>query len=79
VNTWASKNLQKKENTARALGHVVDADPTVLSSGVTIYIYVGIVLGKWPKSSDSKNMSNEEKHDGHAGKWFDNDREQRDA
>jgi urease accessory protein UreE len=48
-------------------------------SDVTIYIYADNVLEKWLRSLGSRNMSNEEKHDGHFGKRFDNDHKQRDA
>lgn len=39
---------------------------------VTIYIYVGTVLGRQRRSLVSKNMNSEEKRDGYVDKWADN-------
>ena len=41
---------------------------------VTIYIYVGTVLGKQRPNSDLKNMSNEAAQNGHFDERFDNHR-----
>jgi hypothetical protein len=55
-----------------------DAVLTGQSSDVTIYIYVGTVLGRQRPSWVSKNMSSEQ-NDGYIDKWFDNNHKQRDA
>jgi hypothetical protein len=57
----------------------VDVDLTDQLFDVTTYIYVDIVLEKWPRNWVSKNMSSEEDNDGHADKWIDNDHKQRNA
>lgn len=43
---WASRNLKEKENMEREHDHAADAALMVLSFDVTIYICVGIVLGR---------------------------------
>ena len=57
---------------------VLDVVLTGQLSDVTIYIYVGTVLGRQRPSWVSKNMSSEQ-NDGHIDKWFDNNHKQRDA
>jgi len=76
---WASRNLKRKENTAKGQDLAVDAGLMGQLFDVTIYICVGIVLGKWPKDLGSKNMSNEENLDGYFDKWFNNNHKQRNA
>jgi hypothetical protein len=43
---WASKNLRKKENSAKDPDHAADAVLTAQLFDVTIYIYVGNALEK---------------------------------
>jgi len=56
---WVNSRLRKYENSARAQDRANAAALTVRSFGVTIYIYVGIALGKQLPSLGSKNMSSE--------------------
>jgi hypothetical protein len=55
---WANRKPPKKENAAKAPDPAADADLTVRSSAVTIYICVGNVSGKSPRNSGSRNTSN---------------------
>lgn len=43
---WAKKNLEKKGNMAKEQDSALDVGLTGLLSDVTIYIYVGDVLGR---------------------------------
>jgi hypothetical protein len=61
-------------------GRAAGAGPMDQLSGVTIYIFVVIVLGKWRKNSDSKSMNKKEEKDyGHLGERFDHHHKQRNA
>jgi hypothetical protein len=54
---WENRRPGKKESTGKEHGRAADVGLTAQLSGVTIYIYVAIVLGKWLKSLGSRNMS----------------------
>ena len=43
---WAKRNLKKKENMAKEQDSALDVGLTGLLFDVTIYIYVGNVLGR---------------------------------
>jgi hypothetical protein len=76
---WGNRKLRKKGNTEKVRGHAVDVGLTARSSDVTIYTYVGTVLGRLPKNSASRNTSERGKNDGHIGKWLDDSHQQRNA
>ncbi len=61
---------------AKGRDRAVGAAPMDQSFDVTIYIYAGNVLERWPRNSVSKSMSNEDGSDGHLGEWFDINRKQ---
>jgi len=57
VNVWENSRSRKNENMVKAQGLALDVVLMDQLSDVTIYIYVGTVLGRQRQSLDSKSMS----------------------
>jgi len=57
VNVWENSRSRKNENMVKAQDLALDVVLMDQLSDVTIYIYVGTVLGRQRQSLDSKSMS----------------------
>ena len=57
MNVWENSRSRKNENMVKAQGLALDVVLMDQLSDVTIYIYVGTVLGRQRQSLDSKSMS----------------------